>query len=259
MNRLQRFGMIVSNRINANADVIMTAMALVGLGSTLFLAIKATPNAERIIFDSKDDIDAVKHECEEKSWSKEEEQKTIREIRVRTAKELAINYAPTALGAIATASLIVGSNKINRTRNAALSGSLNAANLAFQEYRDRVRATIGENKETAIHDNIRKAHIEASALPPQNLITNTGNGNTLCYIELEPGNADTGVYFWSSPEAIHAAVNETNAAGLESGYVSFEDFLYFNKLKIKSHGVRLKGWRIINRDDFFILFIAEFL
>lgn len=250
MNRLQRLGTCLANRINANADIIMAAMALVGLGSTIALAIQETPTAERIIFDSRDDIEAIKHECDEKGWSKEEEQKAIREIRLRTVRDLAINYAPTAFGAFATGALIIGSNKINRTRNAALTGSLNAANLAFQEYRERMRAAIGENKETAIHDDIRRSHIEASELPPPNLITNTGNGNTLCYIELEPGDKDTGVYFWSSPEAIHAAENDTNAYGLERGSVSFEDFLYFNKLKIKSHGVRMRGWRIHNRDDF---------
>ena len=236
--------------INANADIIMAVGALIGLGCTIVLAIRETPEAERIVYKAKDALDGVRQEAKEKDWTEEEEKRAVLSIRVDTAKSLAFNYLPTLLGLCATGACIIGSNKIVRTRNAALSGSLNAANLVYQEYRDHVRSVVGEKKETEIHDGIRKEHIEHAILPPENTITNTGKGNTLCFIELEPGSTDTGLYFWSSPEAIHAAVNEANAEGLECGCVSFADFLYFNGIKVKGFGTQLRGWTVHSRDDF---------
>jgi hypothetical protein len=174
----------------------------------------------------------------------------IKQIRLETAKDLALNYLPTGISFAITAGCIIGSNKVSRSRNAALSNALNAANLMYSEYREAVRDKIGEKKETEVHDSVRESHIRKN--PPSELPENifkTGKGDTLCHIELLPGDPDTGIYFYSSPEAVMAGINDANAEGINSGYVSMADVLYFQGITLKGSGSQLIGWQITSRND----------
>lgn len=248
----------IRHKVINNADRITSIAAVVGVFTTVGLAINESRRGFDILDRAVDDIEGIRQEAEEKQWPYEDEERAIRDIQIETAKDLAINYTPTIIGVITTSICILGSNKISRDRNAVAVGALNASNLIFQEYRDHVRKAIGEKKETEIHDQIQQEHATAKMLPPK--IIDTGSGETLCYIELEPGIRETGLYFLSSPEAVHAAVNDANAEGLETGYVSLADFLYFLKLKLKNYsGSTLRGWKIQSRSDFIKLRETSFI
>lgn len=241
----------LASGINKHADLIMTIGAVIGLATTVYLAIKATPKAEDVIYDTSHDIDDVKRAEDEGRISHESAEREIRDIKIYSIKKLVRIYAPTAVSAIGTTCLILGSNKISRTRNAALNTALNAANFAYAEYRDRVRSTIGEKKETAIYDEIVQSHIE-SLPPPTDLssIVNTGNGNTICRIELVPGNPATGLYFYSSADAVHRARNNVNADGLDNGFIEFRDLLYELGLRKQYKDIDPRiGWEIASRND----------
>lgn len=247
-------------KVYGNADRITSVLAIIGLGATVGLAIEETRKGIDILDTAYDEIASIKHEVAEKGWSEEEETRAIREVQKETVKQLVVNYIPTIVGMVTTSACIIGSNKISRDRNAVLSGGLNAANLAFQEYRDHVRKAIGEKKEVEIHDDIQKKHIESSAVPFESRILNSGDGDTLCYIELEPGIRDAGIYFYSSYEAVRAAVNDANGEGLETGYVSLADFLYFLiKKNVTYSGITMSGWRIQSRSDFIKIRTTSFV
>lgn len=239
----------IARGINQNTDIILTGSALIGLGTTTFLAIKETPRAIDILDDAKETIDKIEDAVDQGRLDEDEADEKIVKIRRQTAKKLAMNYAPAAVSFTVTAGCIVGSNKASRNKNAALSSALNAANLLYSEHRDRVREEYGEKKETKIHDEIRKEHIDKNPPVRPERIYDTGKGDTLCYIELFPGDPDTGIYFYSSPEAVMAGINEANAQGVECGYVSMQDLLWFLGLRIKGKGTNLIGWQITSRTE----------
>lgn len=242
------FGKNLARGINQNADIIMTVSALIGLVSTVALAIRETPRAIDIIDDAHYSLDHLEGALKEHGISYAEYEEAKRDIRRNTTFALAKNYAPALISGITTGACIIGSTAVNRSRNAALSGLLNATNVAFSEYREHVQNSIGEKKETEIYDEIREEHIVQNP-PVQNQIFNTGKGETLCYIEILPGDPTSGLYFYSSPEAVHAAINDANAEGISSGYVSMKDLLYFLGLKIPGKGTDLYGWQITSRND----------
>lgn len=250
-----------TNGVNRNADLILTGLAVCGVVSTVVLAVRETPAALDIL----DDYNAYKKEVikdyVDGYIDKAEALYRLEEAQKDAAFDLARNYLPAGISLLATTGCIIGSNKILRTRNAVLTTSLNAANIAYNELRDKTRDVVGEKKEKEIHDAIQKDHIERSPknapaisgstiAPGNGNIIHTGGGNTLCRIELIPGLAESGLYFYSSPQAVHKAINDANADGLSFGYVSFADLLWYLGIRIKYGGTMLKGWRISSRNDF---------
>lgn len=251
-----------TNGINRNADLILTCFAVGGLVTTVVLAVKETPSALDILDDYNSYKEDVIADYAEGIIDKEEALYRLEKAQKDATFDMVRNYMPAGISLLATTGCIIGSNKILRTRNAFLTTSLNAANVAYNELRDKTRETLGEKKEQEIHDAIQRDHIERQPknnpdiLPPATLTANnggiiqTGGGNTLCRIELVPGLSETGLYFYSSPQAVHKAINDANGDGLSMGYVSFADLLWYMGIKIKYGGTMMKGWRICSRDDF---------
>lgn len=241
---LKEVGNKIAAGINKHADIILTGSALLGLGTTVFLAVKETPAALDILDDAKDSIDRIDKAVEDERMDEYDAEEKIKKVKTDAAKKLVINYLPAGISFVGTSACIIGSNKVSRSRNAALSGALNAANIAYNEYRDHVREEIGEKKENKIQEDIRKEHVEAYPPTKVERIYNTGNGDTLCHIETNPGNPETGIYFYSSPEAIMRAINEANMEGMRSCYVSMQDLLWYMGLNVKGDGVSLIGWNM---------------
>lgn len=239
----------IARGIDDHSDVLLTLTALVGLVCTVGLVIKETPDAMDILDDSRELLDRIDRAVEDGGLRPEDAEVDVKRIKKDTAIKLVKNYIPAEIAFGITAGSIFGSNKVSRERNAALSAALNAANIMYSEYREKTRETVGEKKENQIYDDVRKDHIDKTPLPPPDSIYRTGNGDTLCHIETLPGDVTTGIYFYSSPEAVHAAINNANAEGIESGYVSMEDLLFFLGLRIKSYGTGLFGWQIRSRND----------
>lgn len=249
VDRLSKFMRQVAKGVDDNADILLTGAALLGLITTVVLVIKETPAAMDILDESNESINRIDTMERAHDISPEDAAYRRKEIKIDTAKKLAINYAPAGVSVLLTGGCMVGSTGYSRSKTATLTGLLNASNLAFTEYRDHVREAIGEKKETAIHDIVRREHIESKDPPIQKDVYDTGDGNVMCYLETYPGDPSTGIYFLSSPEAVHKAINDANAEGIESGYVSMADLLYFMHLRLPGGGTRFYGWQISGRSD----------
>lgn len=234
----------VAKGVEKNADIVMTVGALVGLVCTVVLAVKETPAALDIIDDGNYYTDRVNEMERQHDISPEEAEIKRRDIKIDTAKKLAINYAPAVGSMVLTGGSMIGVTRWSRSKNAALTGLLNASNLALTEYRDHVREAIGNKKETAIYDQVRKEHLENNPPPPPNDILDTGNGSTLCYIETYPGDPKTGIYFYSSRNAIDRAINRINADAINNGIASMDDLLYEFGLRLPFNGTRFIGWQM---------------
>ena len=229
-----------ANAINRNSDIITAGLALVGLVTTVVLAIKETPRAEIILDDHAQRIDDIHWQAHDEKWSASEESKEINRERLHCVGALVINYAPTIVGMTVTGACIIGSNRIMRGRNAALASALNATNLAFQEYKDHAKAVLPNKEYQELEDTFEKARLEKRLedhlipVPSVREVYHTGFGEKLYSIDTVPGDPSTRIYFRSSPEAVTQAEMDFNSAMLyESGDNSgmYADYLYYLGIK----------------------------
>lgn len=107
---------------------ILTGFGIIGLGTTVVLAVKATPKALEMIEDKK------------------EEEGVSKLTLVDTVKVAWKPYIPAAISFVATTACFIGANSVHVKRNAALAAAYKLSETALLEYKDQVVETIGEKK-----------------------------------------------------------------------------------------------------------------
>lgn len=135
-----------------NSPKILFFSGLALMGATVVTACQGTLKLEGVLEDIKADREDVKSVVDrhpdrysEKEIAKLNTYVTFRGV-VRVAK---LYVAPVALGVAAVACLTSSHNQLTR-RNAGLSAALAATERALNSYRDRVRESLGEDKERAL-------------------------------------------------------------------------------------------------------------
>lgn len=230
----------VVNALNKNADIITAGMAVVGLITTVVLAIKETPKAETIVEESAKRIDDIHWKANDEKWPVAEENKEVNIERLHCLGALIFNYGPTIVSFTITGACIIGTNRISRRNYSILAGTLNATNLMFQEYKDRAREVLPNKEFQELDDGFEKARLvkrlENHDMPAPSVreVYHTGFGEKLYSIDTVPGDPSTRIYFRSSPEAVTKAEMDFNAAMLyESGDNAgvYADYLYYLGIK----------------------------
>ena len=179
--------------INKNTPSILTGLGVAGLFATTVLAVKATPKALSILEDERSEI--------HKTWDGplEEIELTAQDVLKLTWK----CYLPAAIMGAVTIGCMIGANKVNLNRNAALVGLYSLSEKALKEYQAKVVETMGISKHQKVKDEITKDKIINNPVANHEII-NTGKGNTLCYDSL------SGRYFLSDIEHIRQILNKAS-------------------------------------------------
>lgn len=117
----------------------------IGLGAAcVVVACVKTTKLEGVVDNAKEKLDAVKEKHEDGS---PEQKKEITAVYVRTAGEIAKLYAlPAALGGLSVA-FTIGGHNVLRKENAAITAAYMALGESLRQYRDRVIADQGEDKD----------------------------------------------------------------------------------------------------------------
>lgn len=203
--------------ISDNMPLLLTSMAVTGVVSTAVLAVRATPEAIREIWDAESEHDR-------KITNLEKARLTWR------------HYVPAAFVGGVTITAMIGVHSVSTKRQAAIAGLYSLTERAYSEYRNRVIEEIGEKKDKAIRDDIQKSRIENNPVSSSSEIIITGAGDHLCYDSI------TGRYFESNIEKIKSAQNEINAKCINEMYASQNDFYRMIDLPITPFGEEI-GWR----------------
>lgn len=211
--------------LKRQSPIILTGVAVAGVLTTAILAVKATPNALRIL-----DIES----------SRKKEELTKLEMVKTTWK----CYIPSGIMGTVTIACIIGATSVNLKRNAALVSAYSLTEKALKEYQSKVVEVIGKNKEQKIKDEIAKDKITNNP-PKESEIIFTGNGETLCYEAL------SGRYFKSDIEKVRKAENAINKQLLKDGFICLNDLFYELGLPSTKLGDEL-GWN--NYDDALMIF-----
>lgn len=215
---LAKLGKTAYEKAAKHSPEILVGVGLVGMFTTVVMAVKATPKALTLM--------------EEKKKEQHVEKLTAAETVKTTWK----CYIPAAVtGALSTA-CIIGASYVDAKRNAALATAYTSSVMALKEYQEKVIENVGEKKEQAIRDAIAKDKVENDPVSNHEVII-TGKGDTLCY------DAHGGRYFKSDIEKIRRAINELNRRMICEQYISLNEFYYELGLKSTKGGDTL-GWNL---------------
>ncbi|MGM9968864.1 MAG: DUF6353 family protein [Anaeroplasma sp.] len=203
-----------------HAPQILVGVGIAGMATATVLAVKSTPKALQLMEEKKD----------------EENKEKLEPLEV--VKTTWKCYIPTAALMVLSTGCLIGSCSISTKRYAALAAAYKIAETGYNEYRDKVIETIGEEKEKEIKSKVAESRIEKTPAKREDAII-TGHGDTLCYDNL------SGRYFRSSPCEIKNAQNVLNSRmyNYNEMYVSLNDFYDEVGLERTKMGDRL-GWNI---------------
>ena len=200
----------IGTTVKKKAPEIMLAAGLVGMVTTVVLAVKATPKAVQLLEEAKKERESETEEFEVKDLAPVEK---VFEAVKATWK----CYIPTILTGIGSMVCLIGAFSESMRRNAALAAACSLSETALKEYRAKVVETIGEKKEGAIRDAVDQEHVKQNPVSAKEVYI-TRAGETLCY------DYWSGRYFKSDVEKIRKAANEVSRRMLDEIYISLNDF-----------------------------------
>lgn len=126
-----------------HSPTILFAAGVVGVVTTTVLACKATLKLEEVLQEVEDERSLI----EDFDPSAEVASAANKRITMKGARKVAKLYAPSVAVGVISISALTGSHVVLSKRNAAVMAAYSALDRGFNDYRDRVREELGEEKE----------------------------------------------------------------------------------------------------------------
>lgn len=185
-----------------NSPVILTGMAVSGAFLSAYFTYKGTRKSMIEIRETNDQIERASTTADDLSF--------LEELNL-TWK----NYIPAVSALGGTTACMIMATKIGLDRTAAMAGALVVTERTYDQYKEKVKETLGEAKHTKVVDAVATDRVNAT--PVNNLVI-VGEGEQLCFDEW------SGRYFKSSMEKILQAKNDFNHELLFGGPSSLSSF-----------------------------------
>ena len=214
---LSNFAKNISAKLGANAPGITIGL---GTGAILVAGVMvgvATPKAMKLIEDAqvaktkrfemmkeKAPDDAVMDETDDLTW-------------VEIIKAGWKPYAPAIMTAVVGVACIVGGNRANARRNAALSAAYTVVEQTLNDYTAKTKEIVGEKKEKEIRDAIAEDELKKHPLSGYNVVRMPKCGKTLCY------DVRSREYFMSDYNTIKKVENDLNRRLRSEMFISLND------------------------------------
>jgi len=212
--------------LSKSSPTILTGLGVVGLFSTVYAAVDATPKALRIL-----DDEHIRSANNTLVGEPVKMPNTLEKIQLTWKC-----YIPAAITALLTIGCIVGANRVNLKRNAALLSLYGLSEAALKEYQKKVIETIGKGKEREIRDDIHRDRITNNPVNTKEIIV-TGKGESLCH------DAWGGGYFYSDIEHIRQTLNKLSRDLMSENYITLNEVYSGLGLRDTKLG-DLVGWHI---------------
>jgi Family of unknown function (DUF6353) len=197
-----------------NSPMILTGMAVAGVITTTFLAVKNTPRAYM-------DIQHAESERVEPLTNVEKVKLTYH------------YYIPAAVAGSLTIGAIIMAHSVNSRRQAAFISAYTIAETKLRDYQQKVAEHIGEKKEQAVRDDLAQDYVNRNVA--SQLIVN--NDDTQPFIDMMSGRK-----FNSTVDKVRKAENKLNYQLNNEPYASLNDFYDALGIPHISMGEEL-GWR----------------
>ena len=155
---LKNSGIKVAGRgmllVKKHSPEILTTVGIVGVVASAVMASKATLKLEPVVEKIKNGKDEAKSFLDDEmfpEYDKDRHNKEIARVYVRGAVDLSKLYGPSITLGLSSIACIIGAHGIMRKRNVALAAAYKAVETSFSEYRKRVIAELGEDKEEDVY------------------------------------------------------------------------------------------------------------
>lgn len=205
--------------IERHSPQIFLGVGIVGIGTSIVLAVKATPKAMELI------------------EQKKEEEKIEKLTPVETVKTTWKCYIPTAVTTACTIMCLVKSNSEHTKRTAALATAYEFSRTALEQYKNKVVEVVGEKKAEKLKNEVAKEQVEAVTKQNSSTIVMMNNDDVYCMDSL------SGQVFSSNIDKIKKAENEINYTLLNESYTSLNTFYSLIGAETSRLGSEL-GWNI---------------
>lgn len=224
----------VTETVDDHKTTILTGIGVAGTITTAVLSSRAGYHSAGII-----QAEAIRRNVR----NEHREEGEVWEDPRLTTKERIWMVGPQFVPAVGTGVLTIGAiifaNRLSAKETAAMAAMYSMSDKTFQEYKAKVQEKLGQNKETALRDEIAQNRVDNNP-PDDRRVVITGNGDVLCYDVL------TDRYFRSKVETIRRAENEINALILNEDVVSLSRFYEEIGLNVTPFSDSV-GWNLENR------------
>lgn len=140
--------------LKKNSPHIFFGAGIVGAVGATVLACRATLKLEETLDEIKVDVEKVKVAYEAQTITTQEKNRLMVLKAGRGMVKIGRLYGPSILLGAASVAALSNSHATLARRNSALTGGLAMASQAFEEYRERVRTEIGDEKERDVYYGI---------------------------------------------------------------------------------------------------------
>lgn len=148
--------------IQKNSPRLMFAAGVTGMVTSTIMACKATLRLEGVVEDMESDIVDLKAMKEPRTQLEggPSYNRDMAYIYAKGAYQIAKLYAPSLILGGASVGLLTGSHVTLTRRNAGLTAAYAGLAKGFDEYRDRVKEELGEEKEHAVYHGIQTVKVK---------------------------------------------------------------------------------------------------
>jgi hypothetical protein len=155
-------------QMKKNSPHLFFAGGLVGNVASTYLACRATLKLPVTMEKIKHDIQTVKERKEspqlvaglDREYTERDYIHDLTYVYGQSAKALVKLYGPAAILGVASTGALTGSHLQMTRRNSALTATAAALSKAYDDYRERVRAEVGEEKELELHRALTEQKVE---------------------------------------------------------------------------------------------------
>ena len=195
--------------VNVNAPVILSGVAIIGVGATVYLTYRGTKSAEKKIQQNifehcQPGEDGT---CEDPDFYDPDLRTKIR----LTWKD----YIPPVLAASLTIGCIVGAQYINAKKLAYAASVIGVYQTMDEKQKQRIKDFLPEGEYKKFLEQEDKDIVSSHPIPSNIIVDGQSD---ICFDKL------TGRYFASSKNRIHEMINEANASILRNGPMTINDF-----------------------------------
>lgn len=139
--------------LQKNAPHISFGVGAVGVIASTVLACRATLKLEPALDDIKHEIDDVKHN---RDVDDPQRNRDLAYVYLKSARRMTVLYGPSAISMAASLGLMTHSHIVMDKRNKALMATVAGLTKAYDAYRDRVRAEVGEDRERELYYGVHE-------------------------------------------------------------------------------------------------------
>ncbi len=165
-----------------HSPTMLFAGGVVGVVATTVLACRATLKLEEVLEYAHTNLETART-LNHVEYSEEDRTKDVAYIRIRSAVAITKLYGPAVIVGTLSIAVLTGSHNILSKRNAALTAAYAAIDKGFTDYRRRVVAEFGEDKDRELRYSSEKHEImeETKQGPKVSTVTRVGPGSPSVY------------------------------------------------------------------------------